>query len=977
MEFIIESMKCLTTLKEEHNFIMDLIEIYEKILETEPGSRYYKIDFHIHSPMTGDWKGDEISLEEWLNKLKELGYDIIIIADHGLNSINFIEEYNKISNKKDYPKIFFGSEVQSKDFIHLHFIFENSINPTECKKILDGYRITEDELSEIENNVDNILINQINNDKILLLLPHANISKGLIKVKQGHSTDFLKNVKSRFINLPPEELKYKIIEDHTIPEIEIPSCSLINHINRKDNNGFPIFLNSIKETLSIVKISDAHSVEEIENINSNCFECLYYKYCFKGANWVKLGEFSIKALKQLHYDSQNRIHYNEPKPPSHPYLIGIHINNGFFENNFFHFNPWLNILMGGRGTGKSLIIEIIKCMILEDLDSFFENNILLEHKLVCNLPKNTKIRLFFKDQDQNIWLIERWVEDAKKEKDQRKSKISFSKRKFYKLNDTGAQDFYEIKEGFPILDELISIKCQAEITDLAKKKNFSIGFLDNYIEEKTEWSNLEKLFSNFKIEEQFIINQSSDLVKNLDDISNYYKIWEEYEKIIENIKNETSISSEINSLIDMKNQWTNGNEIFNYVDHVISNFNSYNNLSFWNLQNNWPKDFDSLFNSLKDTYLDVITKINGKQADILNEINRYKDSFTKLKDIWSSSYNYKIDEIDKQINNLGQSSLNELDNRKKDLENEIKSFGNLSSKIRKNKKIIKNHFKKLKELNIEINKKHIVIQQLRKKKAGELSNILGAKYSINVKQKDSKDLERYLKEEYGKRLIIDDLILSLGPNSLFSKFIGDNSLQNINPNSNRNKIYDDLRKSVNKKFIKDSKDPDFTVRWLEKRKLKLFDESILNIPLLSFDDKLDIRLKKGMQFRPLEEGSMGEIIGTLLNILLQVKYQTLIVDQPDAELDFDSLKILIEIILKMKPIKQILFATHNPNLPSLGDADQIFFLDQIITDLQDGNIKQRGIIKKCGAFEKMIDMILNLEGGEDAIRKRMEKYLLT
>ena len=41
-----------------------LIEIYQKILEQDGGAQYYQGDFHIHTPMTGDWKGECISVQK-------------------------------------------------------------------------------------------------------------------------------------------------------------------------------------------------------------------------------------------------------------------------------------------------------------------------------------------------------------------------------------------------------------------------------------------------------------------------------------------------------------------------------------------------------------------------------------------------------------------------------------------------------------------------------------------------------------------------------------------------------------------------------------------------------------------------------------------------------------------------------------------------------------------------------------------------
>ena len=70
-------------------------------------------------------------------------------------------------------------------------------------------------------------------------------------------------------------------------------------------------------------------------------------------------------------------------------------------------------------------------------------------------------------------------------------------------------------------------------------------------------------------------------------------------------------------------------------------------------------------------------------------------------------------------------------------------------------------------INSAIHHNHVEIKNERKDTAKELKKMLGKRYSINVRNKDTLDFKKYLKSEFGKQLKIDDQILKLGQISYF------------------------------------------------------------------------------------------------------------------------------------------------------------------------------------------------------------------
>ena len=64
--------------------------------------------------------------------------------------------------------------------------------------------------------------------------------------------------------------------------------------------------------------------------------------------------------------------------------------------------------------------------------------------------------------------------------------------------------------------------------------------------------------------------------------------------------------------------------------------------------------------------------------------------------------------------------------------------------------------------------------------------------------------------------------------------------------------------------------------------------------------------------------------------------------------------------------RQMIFVTHNPNIPVLGDAERVFVLDSDGASARKAN---EGTVDQCKS-----DIVTLLEGGEDAFKARKCRY---
>ena len=132
-------------------------------------------------------------------------------------------------------------------------------------------------------------------------------------------------------------------------------------------------------------------------------------------------------------------------------------------------------------------------------------------------------------------------------------------------------------------------------------------------------------------------------------------------------------------------------------------------------------------------------------------------------------------------------------------------------------------------------------------------------------------------------------------------------------------------------------------------------------------DKFDIIYRN----RSLNEHSLGQRASALIIFLLTLKESDLIIiDQPEDDLDNQTIyNDVIRELKKLKNTSQFIFATHNPNIPVLGDCEQVvscrYNSNLIETNL--GSIDDETIRK---------EIVNIMEGGKEAFNNRKRIYEL-
>jgi hypothetical protein len=136
---------------------------------------------------------------------------------------------------------------------------------------------------------------------------------------------------------------------------------------------------------------------------------------------------------------------------------------------------------------------------------------------------------------------------------------------------------------------------------------------------------------------------------------------------------------------------------------------------------------------------------------------------------------------------------------------------------------------------------------------------------------------------------------------------------------------------------------------------------------VDLDDRPCIELLDGDKYKESPNLSTGQRCTTILPILLVQSERPLLIDQPEDNLDNAFVyETIVKALRAVKGSRQVIFVTHNPNIPVLGDAERVFVL---ASDGQHATLRQVGTVDEC---KDQIERIL--EGGRDAFLQRKARY---
>jgi predicted ATP-dependent endonuclease of OLD family len=149
----------------------------------------------------------------------------------------------------------------------------------------------------------------------------------------------------------------------------------------------------------------------------------------------------------------------------------------------------------------------------------------------------------------------------------------------------------------------------------------------------------------------------------------------------------------------------------------------------------------------------------------------------------------------------------------------------------------------------------------------------------------------------------------------------------------------------------------------------LNEKDIASVLIAKVEDIVEFTLLDNGIYKNISELSIGQRCTVALSVILENPSRVLIIDQPEDHLDNEFIaQTLIKAIRQRAALSQTILSSHNANIPVLGNANNVVNLD---------SNGRRGFIKCMGSTEdKRVRDVIEaiMEGGREAFKQRSEFY---
>jgi len=890
---------------------MDVLEEIESIQEN---LEFVRADLHIHSyseDASFDVKDNQMTPENIIDLAIENKLKIISITDH--NSITNVQKAIKYAEDKEIL-VLPGIEVSTNQG-HLLVYFNNYKNLSDFFGKLKVHENRENCFNGIVECLS--LTEQFNGFGILA---HIELDSGFEKTIQ------------RFGPQMEEIFKQKVLLGMEISQKESIDLYTENDTSNDRKRLLKIRQEhfSFESDYEIPKVmsSDAHSIDKLgKNAEGN-----------KKLTRIKINELTFDSVRIALLLGSSRVRIEDCIPTSVPHFVGLKIEGGLLDNQVIKFSKNLNCIIGGRGTGKSTL--------LESLTNGAGN--ITESKLIDSEVWPDKINIIFEDETgkKEIFTRDKGAEVINRSDPMNGiTQLSIERYGQGETAETIQHSDKDPKDLLNFLDSFIDIE--------------SYSFLDNNLRNKLyeNLSDIEKL--------QIDVKSIPDIKKQKNNIASKIEILKK-EKVGEIVGYQESLLKEKefrkNLIEDLRIL------IKNYSD-ILSDKSLFDNVK--KLENSKILVGKEQFKQVKQIVEELSIYVDGLSVGLKKEFDKKVELIkTQLKE-WSS----KETEIQQKIDNK----------RKELIESGIPFDLAQINKITKDIVFYESKLKELKFKEKQLKDKQIERRRLISERSQIRSRIFQERNNFAV------SLNKNL------RNTISDFVVSVkyreglfSPN--FAEFIKNTMDYRTTQVSKAKIISDNLNpfEFINKIRTKDYsafenlQDNDgnkaFSRSDIDKLFIKFSDNNNLNyVESIEFEDKPEIIVSKHIT---LEDGqskviirdftklSLGQQQSILLSILLYSKSKSpLIIDQPEDNLDSGFIyKAIVKTLRKIKEERQVIVVTHNANIAVLGDAELIIPLRGSSTKTI---ISARGSIDNSETQKICCDI---LEGGKIAFNRRKEIY---
>ena len=962
------------------------------------GSEWRKWDLHVHTPLSIEQEYGGNTPENWerfISNLERLPSEIKVI---GINDYIFIDGYKKVLDEKQKGRLSnielilpvielridkFANVSENEPFkrVNFHIIFSNELTPEiiqeqflnslSCEYILNSDlhdksiwngTITIKSITDLGQKIIDSSNGKINGSPLKIGFNSLNIPYNKLLEKLENS--YLKN---KFLTAVGKTEWDTMRWDGSVADKK----NVINRANFVFSASPTVELAvKARESLKsqsvnhkLLHCSDAHTF--INNLQNTKEKEL--GHCF---TWIK-ADPTFEGLKQIIYEYGERVKIQDEKPDFKEDKeiideIRFISPSNKFRNGKIYLNPNLNVIIGGKSSGKSILLYSIAKTLLAD----------------------TKDKLLFKNNEEERYSIKSIDSGFDFEIT---TKAGFSQ----KISDREKDDYSVIPNiKYIPQNELVKL-AEPELSGKGESLNKIVRHLirEDY-DSNEKYNDFIKNVKQYDKEREELIDNYFDTLDNIQKLEAELKTKSNKEVLQTNIKTNSEKVEELNKKAGLSDEQIQQYKSIQEQQQQNQKRRDLLNSDF-SQTNAFLQELNKELSNLqerKNTFLQSIHKneFRGYYQDKLKFID---DSIVQLQGL-ISEIGIIINSEGKRIfntDNIFKKELKQINYEKSNIEEELKPYQqneDIKKQIRTLEEFIENDGKLLSEidsLNKKIEEKRQSIEEIKTKLFDLYKNSYNEYIDI-VEQLKNRTIE----------LEKDGLQIRGVTQFNFPKFrreiisfthgtYNDNDKYCI-LDENRSRIfetnYDELISNISKMF-NEIMTSEYRIKTISKK------EAVKKLLNDYFYDYWEITYKNDK----LGEMSTGKASFVILMLIigLSKSKSPILIDQPEDNLDNRSVSENIISYLRNKKIeRQIILVTHNANIVVNADAENVIVANQkgqndketssiYKFDYINGAIEntfakieaETDLLKSMGIKEHIADIV---EGGKEAFKNREKKY---
>ena len=364
-----------------------------------PGSRWWRVDLHAHTPASHDYRSlsdrEEPDWTCWVTAARDAGMQAIAVTDH--NTAGAVGPLQEAASHVDAAPILFpGVEFTSADGSHLLLLVDADRTQQHIDDILSRMKIPVDRRGHPDGRSP-ISIEQILEEcghEVLVVGAHVNGPDGLLRLTG--------------------QQRIAVLRHKGLAAVEIDPCEEVDE--RWLDGSRP----EIGRRISEVWSSDSHACDELG----------------RRFTWVKMTRPTLEGLRLALLDGVDSLKPANVDNPSNPNSVRSHLvieSITVYKAQFMgrpsptevNLSPWLNAIIGGRGTGKSTLVDFFRKTLRREseldgrsgdeegsLRSFFDSRMSVPSSRGDDglLTEDTRIALVYRRDDERFLLS--WSRDG-------------------------------------------------------------------------------------------------------------------------------------------------------------------------------------------------------------------------------------------------------------------------------------------------------------------------------------------------------------------------------------------------------------------------------------------------------------------------------------------------------------------------------------------------------------------------------------